>query len=83
MRDALDLEVSPSSAAEEAACGLFIFDKGKPVARRGRKAMGPHQSGSPGYRKDERLSRYMGPLLVSGRARVLFRNYDFGTREDL
>ena len=83
MRDALGLEASLSSAAEEAACGLVIFDKGKPVARRGRKAMGPLQGGLPGYRKDRRLPGIMGPLLASRRARVLFGNYDFGTREDL
>src|SRR5262249_5246123 len=44
---------------------LVILDKGKPVARRGRKVMGPPWSlwdvrGSPDYRRDERIPSRLG-----------------------
>src|SRR5437016_9115665 len=51
----------------EAASGLFIFDKGKPVARRGRKAMGPSWSfrTAAGCQVAEkmRFPRYHGTLI--------------------
>jgi len=44
-------------AKEQRTDSLFILDKGKPVVRRGRKAMGPGQAkgvalGLPGCRRD-------------------------------
>src|SRR5262249_36016172 len=53
-----------------------LHDKGKPVVRRGRKAMGPAKSspdfgGLPGHRTDGRIPCIlMGPVLVFRRARV-------------
>ena len=37
--------------------GNCILEKGKPVARPGRKAMGPELSGSPSYRRDDGRSK--------------------------